>query len=316
MLDPVPQQRRDVALSLEANAQSLTQIMLRRLVAVRNWLPRDERQLVAQLVRSARLRGIDCAQWEAARTESILVSTVDGSGTQGIMIVTTAGDRQSVCSILAKRAVGIADAWCGGPQSRGQVKKILRETATAALSAQVPREYLDAIVQHHIQIGCEAGRVPPPGLLEVAETIGGAQWHPNALPWRALLARLCAEIPPGELAPSAVKRALAELHDAGDLESMTESWFEDDHETRELFDRARHKDFRKSVDDLLRTIIHRRAEKWAEQFAWAAYWLRQTRAFGESRWMKFAIVARALTEGVPLEQIAMMRDVASRTVTL
>ena len=59
----------------------------------------------------------------------------------------------------------------------------------------VSRKYFDRILRHHLQVGLAAGTLPPAGLLQVAGTIGHADWQPELLDWRSALAAMLAELP-------------------------------------------------------------------------------------------------------------------------
>ena len=66
-----------------------------RLVAMRNWRPEKERAEVDGIVRKARAAGVDCAQWEAGSTETILATAIDGAATQGFLLVSPAGRKKT-----------------------------------------------------------------------------------------------------------------------------------------------------------------------------------------------------------------------------
>src|SRR5262249_60223752 len=86
--------RRAVAEALATVASSLSPTDVRRLVAMRNWRPEKERAEVDGIVRKARAAGVDCAQWEAGSTETILATAIDGAATQGFLLVSPAGRRK------------------------------------------------------------------------------------------------------------------------------------------------------------------------------------------------------------------------------
>jgi len=56
---------------LGPNAALLTPTEVRRLIAMRNWRPENERAEVDAVIRKARAAGIDCASWEAGSIEAI-----------------------------------------------------------------------------------------------------------------------------------------------------------------------------------------------------------------------------------------------------
>ena len=80
LLDPDRVVRRAVAGALATVACSLSPTEVRRLVAMRNWRPENERAEVDGIVRKARAAGVDCAQWEAGSTETILATKRGSNG--------------------------------------------------------------------------------------------------------------------------------------------------------------------------------------------------------------------------------------------
>jgi hypothetical protein len=57
-----------------------------------------------------------------------------------------------------------------------------------------------------------------------------------------------------------------------------------------------------------------RRSKWVDLVLRTAVWLRDADNSGELSWREFAIVAKALAEGVNLGEIGLMREIASQTV--
>lgn len=118
MLDSSPAVRRAAVGALAQASSSLSPVDLRRLIAMRNWRPEGERAEADTIIRNARAAGIACAQWEAGSTEAILGTGIDGAATQGFLLVSPAGRKKRISSILTKD--GIADAWSGEPEFTAQ----------------------------------------------------------------------------------------------------------------------------------------------------------------------------------------------------
>jgi hypothetical protein len=163
LLDPDPVVRRAVAGALAGVASTLSPTEVRRLIAVRNWRPIDERTEVDAIIRKARAAGVDCAQWEAGSAETILATAVDGSVAQGFLLVSPAGRKKRISSILTKG--GIADAWSGEPEPRRRVEATLADSSMNAPMLRVSRSYLDSILAHHLALSVEKGELPPLGLM-------------------------------------------------------------------------------------------------------------------------------------------------------
>ena len=71
-----------------------------------------------------------------------------------------------------------SDAWSSEPETRRQIEESLSHAGMKAPTLAVSRSYLDRMVAHHLALDAEKGEMPSLGLLQVAETIGGAAWQP------------------------------------------------------------------------------------------------------------------------------------------
>lgn len=117
------------------------------------WRPEKERAEVDGIVRKARAAGVDCAQWEAGSTETILATAIDGAATQGFLLVSPAGRKKRISSILTKG--GVADAWSGEPESRRRIEAALADSGMDAPMLAVSRSYLDRVLSHQLALSVE-----------------------------------------------------------------------------------------------------------------------------------------------------------------
>jgi hypothetical protein len=83
------------------------------------------------------------------------------------------------------------------------------------------------------------GEAPPLGLLQVAETIGGADWQPVCMDFSETLAGLISDIPEAMRGFAAVEAVLQESGEVADLEVIARSWFEGSPEIAQLMVDAR-----------------------------------------------------------------------------
>ncbi len=314
LLDPDPVVRRAVAGALAQVASSLSPTEVRRLIAMRNWRPENERAEVDTVIRKARAAGIDCAQWEAGSVETILATTIDGSAAQGFLLVSPAGRKKRISSILTKG--GIADAWSGEPESRRRVEATVAGSGRDAPMLAVSRSYLDRVVSHHLALSAEKGEAPPLGLLQVAETLGGADWQPARMDFSQTLARLIAEIPETMRGSAAVETVLRKSGELADLEVVARPWFEDGPEIAQVVAGARGSNRAKLAIYLLQSVIAQRRDKWADLFLRTALWMREAPPEADLCWRELAVVAKALADGRDMTEIGLMRDIASRTVAV
>lgn len=314
LLDPDSAVRRTVARALGQVAASLTPADVRRLIAMRNWRPENERAEVDAIIRKARAAGIDCAQWQAGSIEAVFATAIDGSAAQGFLLVSPAGRKKRLSSILIRD--GVADAWSGEPELRRGIETTLAESAMNAATMPVSRRYLDRMVAHHLALGTEKGEAPPFGLLHVAETIGGADWQPARMAFSEALAELIAEVPKAMCEPAALASVLRESGELAGLEAVVQSWFEDDSQVAEAVQRARGRDRAKLASYLLRTVIARRRDRWADVVLRAALWMREAPPEAGLCWRELALVAKALADGGDMSRIGLMHDIALRTIAV
>ena len=312
LLDPNSAVRRAVAGALAQVAASLAPTEVRRLIAMRNWRPENERAEVDAVIRKARAAGIDCAPWEAGSIEAVVATAVDGATTQGFLLISPAGRKKRISSVLTKG--GIADAWSGGPESRRQIEMSLAAAGMDTPTLAVSRSYLDRIVAHELALSIEKREAPPFGLLQVAETIGGADWQPARMAFSETLAGLIAEVPKAMCEPAALASVLRKSNKLSGLEAVAQSSFEDDPQVAQAVDRAGGRDRAKLVTYLLQSVIARHRDRWADIALRTALWMREAPPEAGLCWRELAIVAKALADGRDMTEIGLMRDIALRTI--
>jgi hypothetical protein len=310
-LDPLPDVRAAAAAGLQTNAASLSPAALRRLIAVRNWVPQAERKRLDAVIRAARAAGVECAPWPAGALDRILASAVDGSGAHGLLLISPAGKRRVLSSLLFRQ--GVRDAYTASPESARTLERALAQANAATPLLEVPVEHADRLVRHHLAAGLADGKPPPIGLLQVAETTRRDAWHPEPIDWAAALAPIIAGAPPRLSSQAGVAAMLRDEAPTAMLDGIEESWFLDDPEARDAMD-ARH--FDDAVDALLDSVLERRRKEWAELLGVTALRLHDASAGRDPRAPRVALIARAILDDVKLRDIVVMRDVAMRSVAM
>jgi hypothetical protein len=186
---------------------------------MRNWRPENERAEVDGLVRKARAAGVDCAQWEAGSTETVLATAIDGAATQGFLLFHRRAEKKRISSILTKD--GVADAWSGEPESRRRIEATLADSGMDAPMLAVPVLSRPCLVAPR-GASVEEGAPPPLGLLQVAETLGGVDWQPARMDFGETLARLIAEIPEAMRGGTAVETVLRKSDELAGLQAVAQ----------------------------------------------------------------------------------------------
>ncbi|HET6374606.1 MAG TPA: hypothetical protein VFF88_01020, partial [Methylocella sp.] len=251
------------------------------------------------MIQGARAKGIACAPWPKIATETILASAVDGAGAQGFLLVTPEGKRKRLSSVVMLK-LGVLDAWAGEPESKARIERALAEARHETSMVPVSRAYLDRRVRHELARGLALGKLPPPGLLQVAETIGGAHWPPELNDWEESLASLLTFIPPAMREPEAVQGVLAGSGDWACRCGIAESWYEDNEDAARLVAGTRRQKRKARLERVLKEVIAPQRAKWAGLFAETAHWLREAPDGAEPPWREFAILAHALKNGYDL----------------
>ncbi|CCD96006.1 hypothetical protein BRAO375_4880005 [Bradyrhizobium sp. ORS 375] len=307
--------RKEAATVLAEQAPTLSPVDLRRVIAMRNWRPERERAAIDAIIQKARAAGVDCAPWDKGAVDELKSSPIDGSGAQLLLAVSPLDRKTKRISTIFTRD-GITEAMTSPPQSIPTAKKLVGEVATHGPLLDVSRAFIDRMIAHHLALTIKAGEVPPAGLLEVAETIGGAAWQPERIDCRAALDALIAELPDDLRDPDDVAQALADSGDIAELDGIEDSWFEDDAELEQKVKSASRRAREKLPVKLLQNdgAIGAQRTRWAELFVLTALWMREGREGEWLSWADLAVVARALLDGHDLTEIGLMRNIAQRTV--
>jgi hypothetical protein len=316
LLDSSADVRDAAAAGLGQTAALLSSVDLRRLITMRNWRPEFERAGIDAIIRKMRAAGIACAAWEKNALETIQASPIDGSAAQVLQIVSQAGRKKRISSILTRN--GVVDALSTSPQTSRDVARAVKASNEEVSMLDVERSYLDRMVSHHLALAVARDEVPPIGLLEVAELIGGADWQPQQIDFGAALDDLISDLHEDPDDPLNIDIVLGDSDFVIGLEDIEETWFEDDAELR----REVRSVSRGASEQLVTRLLHGdgaiavRREQWAELFVRTALWMREAPDDEETNWADLAIVAHAVLGGVDLTKIGLMRNIAERTVAV
>ena len=318
LLDKDSGVRRDAALALEqaAGPDTLSGDSLRRVIAVRNWIPAPDRPALDSAVRKARLGGVAIAPWPAPGEDIEFYATVlDGSGAQSVLAVSRTGRKGLFGGLLLRHGDGVVDAWTQEGVSRAKVTRMLKEAFTSAVFTRVEKPFVDLIVQHAIATGAETGVLPPPRLLLAAERLGGTEWQDRAIDVAAEAERLFDALDDAQRSAAGVlalqEAALAWMQD----ESIAGSWYEDGPEVRDALTGIAVTDIGSLLLAVLDRVLPPRRGEWTERFLLMALWCAASQdAEQRARSACLTVVARALTGDRPLDEIPVMRLVAMQTV--
>lgn len=315
LLDPAPEVRRTVCqtISQHGSPSMISPTALRRIIALCNWLPEDERHHLDAAIKTARQKQVDCASWPQRKIEEILASNMDGAGAQSVFAVVKEGRKHVIASLLVKQDVGIADAWCLREQSKADVKSFIGHIRNETTSIPVDMGFLNALVPHYLAVGRKAGKAPTPGFLDFVESIGIEKWQPSEIAVDSLLSLLEKNADPSRIGEKGVTEVLNGTNTWFGESGFAESWFEDDAEVDAVLSANLRSKTPIKIEAIIKSILEPRRTKWAERFLWTAFWLKQKQDL-LSPWTEFFIVGRELHKGRPIKDIPVVRDIAEVTV--
>jgi hypothetical protein len=309
LLDPVAAVRQALASALEDAARKgkVTPTMLRRMIAMRNWLPQDNRAALDASITTARRKGVQPAQWDEVEVRRLACTGVDGSGAIGILAHRRNQRKNILGSLVLKLGVGVRDAWA---QEGVKIKEIEQAFFEASLMDEVaiPTEFIRVAAGHFLALGHQTGSLPPFGLLRFLEVLGISSVQPHLMSAKSLLEM----IRDGEaIVADRFERLLAGGSDLADEYAFLDSWFEVGDEVEAALTGSRSS--RKKREALiLETVLEPRREWWAQSAAWTAYILNL--AGNDERWHEFYAAAWAIVQERPLRDIPLLNLVAEQTV--
>ncbi|MBF0212987.1 MAG: hypothetical protein HQM00_05390 [Magnetococcales bacterium] len=311
--------RREALQWLLKNARSVTPTALRRLIVIRNWLPDGERKALDTLIKTARVKGVECAHWaEGLPLQKLQSSRMDGVGALSLLLsMPVKPGKSRIGGVLLKQGVGVSDAWLTPPISRREAAATFRQVWRQEFFLDVSQDFLHAAIRHHLAVGLAAGRPPSVGLLQLAEAVVATSWVPERLDGRVLSERLIGEERVLSDDAATVTRIIETSDAWSDQSSITGSWFEESQEVVDFLEKTRMRGRERLIRRVLELFCEPNREIWADRCAWTAFWLREQS--GKERRMEglefhFAVLARELYRGRPLYELPLMRRVAERTM--
>ncbi len=310
LLDDAAEVRQTVAQFLEKDAGNNSGATLRRMIALRNWVPEADRPALDRAIKASQKK-VACASWPSAKVLEAYASGYDGSGAQSVFMVVAQGRKRVLASLLFKQDIGVRDAWVGSGSTQAELSATLEALGTQMELLPVPLEYAGAATRHFLGVNAQAGVLPPFGLLDVAEAAGLTNVNPAFQPVEALLSSLCAGIEPERTTPQAIAKALKTSASWADKLGTVSSWFEANDEIDAVLARGRlSKAKRKAA--LLAMPLQKRRHWWAALIAWTGYTLKH--APYPSGWEDYVLVARELLGSRPLDEFGIMNGIAEATL--
>lgn len=296
--------------------KNLSSVSLRRLIGIRNWLPEEERPKLDAMIKRARKLGVECAAWPKADITKITATEFDGSGVQGILIVSKDQQGHKLSGFIAKENSGIRDPWCSAENiSTAQIGQISKEMLQATVAHEVKISYLNKLVTYYLWLGINNENCPPAvGFLELAEAVGISNWHAQPFNAQEELSYLLANIDTLLLDENLVNTSLQRSKHYLEKSGLTSSWFEDDIAVEKVIQKNKTSKHLKNI--VLEQILEPRRQKWAQRFLWMALWAKETTDKKDTLWCDLAIMANEIYNGRPLKDIPIFTTISAETVAV
>lgn len=283
--------------------------MLRRMIAMRNWVPANERDGLDAAIRIARKKSIECAPSPRPVVQQILSSGIDGSGSLSILVLAKEDGKPLIAGLLVKHGFGVRDAWVRRNADPATLLQMVDHVDSEICLSETSLDYARIVCSQALAINIEAGQPPPFALVDFAEAAGLAELNPRALPADKLVAELISDVDAAKLSATAVKEALRRSADWLEEHPTLATWFEDNVTKGIGTGRTPRA---KQVAFLVAGPLQARRHRWAELVAWTALSLKHRDPSGD--WQGFVIVAKELLGQRPLEEIGLMKAIASNTI--
>jgi hypothetical protein len=309
LLDPATSVRRATANALgdAASRGTITPIMLRRMITMRNWLPEDSRPALDAVIAAARRKGVPPAQWDDVEIRRLISTGIDGSGAIGVLAHCRNKRKNVLGSLVLKHGVGVRDAWA----QEGTQKETDRAFLDAAVVDQftIAPDFLLTMIGHFLALGQQTVTMAPFGLVRFIEAVGLSSVQPQLMSAAALLDT----IEEGRaIGADALEHLLADNVDLAADYAFIDSWFESGDAVDAVLVGNRQAS-RKRAALVMEKVLEPRREWWTQVAAWAACILYRTG--NDERWQEFYALASALARGRALKEIPLMYKVASQTVS-
>ena len=310
LLDPQPELRVAVAeaLNQEAKTGRLSSTSLRRLVALRNWIPAADRGPLDAAISAARRKGGEPSAAAPSKLVEMVASGFDGSGAGSVFALVKTGRLYAVASLLLKLGMGVRDAWVQRDLTKAEAGDLLDELASQIELIPVSTDVLRRSLPHFLSVNEASGLLPPFGTLDVAETTGLGTVNPREMAPESILAELLPDDPERE----SVDIALAASANWVGHYGVMDSWFEDGAPVELALKGKSSLSRSRKAALILEQVIDPQRRRWGEVLAWTALI-----AFdGEDRdaVVNFALVAREILGNRPVAEIPLMRGIAEATV--
>nr|CRH06192.1 protein of unknown function [Candidatus Magnetococcus massalia] len=318
VLDSDSSVRYTILNGLTRRMKLISPISLRRLIMIRNWLPKSERNLLDKLIKTVRKQGTACAPLDQTSDPiTHLSSPMDGEGAMAFTFLRQQTPQEAyLAGFYVKQDSGIGDSLYFETDSRQTIEQRFGEIGERLGSVKTDSSFTRMVAGHFLDLSLKGDNPPPYGLLEILEKLQLDAWQPAPIDLQNEIYCLCHV--EGDEEASLAREAEAVRQSGEWLEQVPQSehWYLDDAEVIDTISSSRLQNTDKQAAMVLERFFEPQRLMWAERFAWNALWFQHHKNQTERKQQlafKLASIARALYGDQPMVEIPAMRNLASLT---
>jgi hypothetical protein len=305
--DTVVAQAVGEALAASAAQTPVESTLIERLVRVRTWLPQTRQADFDATIRDMRLNALPPVKAELPKVTKCYVSVCDGAGTRSLFVTQRIGAHYQIASVMMKLD-GVADAMILRELPKSGMDDIVRQMKSSVLVMETDLTGITRMLGLAIADNCASGNLPPFKLVEVVESLGLGQIHPDHASPMDIVTGLLADLPAEQTSSIASAKAHADMLD----NEFEHQWFEAGEALEDLLYPV--KGSKQRVAKLMKDYLPERRQFWARQCAISALAMRDDQKTRRSFWKQLALVGRDIASDMPLDQIPLMKQVAEISV--
>ena len=314
-------EREDIAIAmadlLASHPHCITPLTLDRMIRVRNWLAENVRKSVDKLILNARKKVLpDNSAINSAPNIDAWMTTVDGSGAQGVMLmVKEPGESKAfrLVNFVLKEAVGIIGISVTPPGTKTRLLKIISMARQqAGVFEKVSTELVYQQIPLFIALNLKSKITIGPELVQGMELLGLQDWNPGTSDIKNLFSDYLMQAgitqAPSEKEVADVQKRSEKWPDSplGDswlINDMVEYTVKPDGSTQD------------PVQIICNNYLEPEKDLWRERMMRLSLWASQCDSKRRQKQARdFAVLGWLLDQGIPVRDIKMMEVIAGRSV--
>ena len=263
-----------------------------------------------ELIKKARRKAVP-VQSDTANPpiREIIASITDGVGAQSISVLLEQETDVTVAMILIKTGYGIKDAFLVPPDNGADAEELIAHLRAETGANNISPDTLRVLLEGALADGVDNHCLPAAGFLDVIDACGFLDLRPQELSLEALLGFSDPKRKIQDASPQGLGRWINDDVTLDHLEHLTDSWFEDTEETREIVATGR---TARSMETKVWNFLEGRRDLWARRFLQTGVMLRDAERMQE--WKTLTASAYGLMNGRSLRKIPLMEDIMYATI--